>query len=259
VGTQLECVGFARVVAEGIEALERPQPIASIDRVRDRDEPTVLVTSGVHRPIVTLHVTPTGCAPATGRAKQEERAMQPVDQLSVIIPAICGVVDRIPFTKLPDPTPCARFTVHDVLNHMLVLGGTFTDVFRGVEPTPITPPFVYGWVPASEFRATMTGLLDAVSASGALEQTVQSPMGPMQGETFARFVALDGALHGWDLAVATHRPYSLPDQVVAEVERFARQVLTSDMRGDDTFAAEVEPAADSTPLERLAAFSGRRR
>lgn len=183
--------------------------------------------------------------------------MEPIEQLSVILPAVCDVVDRIPYSKLTAPTPCDKFTVHDVLNHMIVLGGTFAHLFRGEEPPTIEPPFVYGWVPASELRATMAGLVDAVRSPGAMERILPTPMGPLPGDVFARFVAFDGLVHGWDLATATDLRLQLPDSVVEVVHTFARQALAPEMRDGDTFKEEVHVSALATPLEQLAAFSGR--
>ncbi len=183
--------------------------------------------------------------------------MEPIEQLSVIVPAVCDVVDRIPFSKLGDPTPCDKFAVHDVLNHMIVLGSTFAGLFRGEEPTAIEPPFVYGWVPASEFRASMVGLLDAVKSPGAMERTIPTPMGPLSGDTFARFVAFDGLVHGWDLATATGLSYEIPESLVGEVHAFARHAIAAEMRDGETFKNEIDPPTDASPLQQLAAFSGR--
>jgi uncharacterized protein (TIGR03086 family) len=96
-----------------------------------------------------------------------------------------------------------------------------------------------------------------VRAPGAMERTIASPMGELPGQVFARFVALDGVLHGWDLATATGQPYEIAPDVVGAVDEFARTAITDELRDGDTFADPTEPPAGATPLERLAAFSGR--
>ena len=78
--------------------------------------------------------------------------MEPTEQLSYILPTVSSVVDRIQLLQLEEPTPCDDFTVHDVIDHMIVLGGTFAYMFRGEDPPEITAPGVYGWVPAAEPR-----------------------------------------------------------------------------------------------------------
>lgn len=183
--------------------------------------------------------------------------MEPIEQLSTILPAASEVVDRIRPDQLHAPTPCATFDVRDVLDHMIVLGGSFAYLFRGEEPPTTQAPADDGTVPAAEFRKVMDDLLDAVRAPGALDRDVPSPMGVLPGDTFARLVAFDGLIHGWDLARATAQPYSPPAAVVAAVDDFIRVALTDDLRDGDTFAAATEPPAGATPLEQLVAFSGR--
>jgi uncharacterized protein (TIGR03086 family) len=73
---------------------------------------------------------------------------------------------------------------------------------------------------------------------------------------FARLVVFDGLVHGWDLATATGQKYAPSDQLVAAVTQFASGVLDP-LRDGDTFAAAVPPPADATPIERLAALTGR--
>jgi uncharacterized protein (TIGR03086 family) len=90
-----------------------------------------------------------------------------------------------------------------------------------------------------------------------MERTITTPMGEMPGEAFARFVAFDGLLHGWDIATATGLDYTVPADVVAAVDEFARVALTSEMRDGDTFKQAVTAPANVGPLEQLAAFSGR--
>ena len=183
--------------------------------------------------------------------------MEPTDQLAEIVPALNALVERIDVTQLGNRTPCDQFTVHDVLDHMIVLGGSFAYAFRGEDAPEISAPAVYGRVPAAEFTAAMNDLFDATRSPGAMERVIATPMGEMPGSTFARLVAFDGTVHGWDLATAAGLLYELPVDVVDAVDGFARSALTDDMRDGDTFKAATEPPESATPLERLVAFSGR--
>lgn len=183
--------------------------------------------------------------------------MEPIEQLSSILPTATDLVDHIRPTQLDDPTPCADFTVRGVLDHMLMLGGTFAYAFRGEDAPEIELPARDGGVPAAAFRKTMADLLDAVRSPGAMERTVSSPFGDMPGETFARLVAFDGLIHGWDLATATGQVYEPPADVVAAVDQFARVALTDDRRDGDTFKAATTAPAGASQLEQLVAFSGR--
>jgi uncharacterized protein (TIGR03086 family) len=183
--------------------------------------------------------------------------MTPVEQLEQIIPALCGVVDRIWYSQLEAPTACDEFDVHGVLDHMIVGAGTFAPLFRGEGAPEVTAPFVYGWVPASDFRNTMDQLLAAVRSPGALDRTIVSPLGEVTGDTFARFVAFDALIHGWDLAHATGQTWAPSDELVTAVDTFAHGAIAPEMRDGRTFKAAGAAADDASPLERLVAFSGR--
>jgi uncharacterized protein (TIGR03086 family) len=183
--------------------------------------------------------------------------MEPIEQLSYILPTVSATVDRIQTMQMNDPTPCSKFTVHDILNHMIVLGGSFAYRFRGEEPPELKAPAVYGWVPAAEFRQVMDDLLDAVNSPGAMDRMLSTPMGEMPGSTFARLVAFDGLIHGWDLASSTGQTFEVPPQVVSSVDEFARGALSPQMRDGDTFNEATRAPEDASPLEHLVAFSGR--
>jgi uncharacterized protein (TIGR03086 family) len=183
--------------------------------------------------------------------------MEPTEQLSYLLPTLSATVDRIQTMQMNDPTPCSEFTVHDVLNHMIVLGGSFTYWFRGDDAPELKAPGVYGWVPAAEFREVMDDLLDAVKSPGAMERTITTPMGEMPGETFARLVAFDGLIHGWDLASSTGQQFQVPPTVICAVDEFARGAITPEMRDGDTFKDAATAPEGSSQLEHLAAFSGR--
>lgn len=183
--------------------------------------------------------------------------MEPFDQLAVILPTVADVVGRITPEQLGDPTPCSEFTVHDIVDHMIVLGGSFASLFRGEEPAPASSPPVYGRVPVEEFRTVMEDLLDAVGSDGAMERILDTPIGRVDGATFARVVAFDGLVHGWDLAAATGRIYAPAAAVVDAVDAFARVALTDELRDAGLFAAPTAPPEECSPLESLIAFSGR--
>ena len=183
--------------------------------------------------------------------------MEPTEQLSYILPTLSATVDRLEVDQLNDPTPCSNFTVHDVLDHMIVLGASFTYWFRGDDAPELTAPCAQDRVPTAEFREVMDDLLEAVKSPGAMERTIATPMGDMPGSDFARFVAFDGLIHGWDIASSTGQQFELPPVVIDSVDGFAREAVTEEMRDGDTFKVATTPPADASAMASLAAFSGR--
>ena len=188
--------------------------------------------------------------------------MEPTDQLAVIIPALIAVVDGIDDGQLDNPTPCAELDVRGVLDHMIGLASQFVPAFLGEPAADSLPaggdvPTPSSQVPASEFRTGMSSLLESVNAPGAMDRMIDAPFGTVPGSVFARFVAFDGLVHGWDLATSTGQSYDLPIDVVADVSAFAHEALVPDMRDGDTFAAEATAPAGADAMTRLVAFSGR--
>jgi uncharacterized protein (TIGR03086 family) len=184
-------------------------------------------------------------------------SVPPIDQLRSILSAIVGLVDRIDVDQLTDPTPCDAFDVHGVLDHMITGATAFADGFLGRPIEPSAAPPVYGRVPAPEFRDAMTALLDAIESPGALARSIDTPFGTMGGGQLAALVALDGLVHTWDLSVATGIPADVDADVVAAVTAFAHHALSEEVRATGAFGPPTDPPYDATPVETLAAFTGR--
>jgi uncharacterized protein (TIGR03086 family) len=182
--------------------------------------------------------------------------MEGNEQLAVIIPMLKDVAGSIREDQLGGDTPCTEFTVDDVLSHMTVLASGFAPMFRGEDP-PDAAASAAGVDSRKRFEEAMTDLLDAVQSPGALDRTIQTPNGAMPGRVFARLVALDGLIHGWDLATATQQDWKPPERVVAEVDTFARQAISPDMRAGAAFGAERTAPEGADTLTQLVAFTGR--
>lgn len=184
-------------------------------------------------------------------ALEDGGTMETLTQLDTLGPLLAGVVGGITPDQLDRPTPCAKFTVRGVLEHMIGGATMFTAAYKGEAPGE--PPLAD---PLGSFLPVLGDLAGAISAPGALDRTVAAPFGDVSGDLFARFVVLDGLVHGWDLASATGQPYDPPAPLVAEATALAEAMLDP-MRDGDTFAAAAEPPAGATPIERLACLTGR--
>lgn len=229
----------------------RPAPdAADTGGVTERDV-AALIALGRDREAASL-------ADARARRVSDDHAehqggqMDVLTQLQELDPVLAGVVRRIEPDDLDNQTPCAEFTVRGVLEHMVGGATMFTAAFRGTEPgTPDTGDVL------GSFEPTLAELFDAMRQPGAFDRTIQAPFGEIPGETFARFVVLDGLVHGWDLATATGQPYEPSAELVSAAQSFATDALAP-LRDGTTFAEAAEAPASATPIERLAAFTGRK-
>lgn len=185
--------------------------------------------------------------------------MEPAEQLDTIIPTLGELVRGIRPDQLDDPTPCAQFRVRDLLGHFLGNLDAVAGGLRG-EPMPeelVPRPEILGDDPGKAYDTVMDDFRAAIRSPGAMDRVLTVPFGEVPAPALVGFVAFDLVVHSWDLATATGQRYAPPDELVAEVDAFARQAVAPDWRDGDTFAAEGEPPADATPLQRLVAFSGR--
>jgi uncharacterized protein (TIGR03086 family) len=70
-------------------------------------------------------------------------------------------------------------------------------------------------------------------------------------------LCLELVVHGWDFAVALHRPIHVIDAHAAYVLGLARQTLNPESRTIAGFDPPVPVPADASPLDQLVAFTGR--
>ena len=179
--------------------------------------------------------------------------MDGVQQLDEIIPLIEKVVEQIRADQLDNPTACAKFTVTGVLEHMIGGATHFSPAFRGGAA---------GSAAALEGELRSGGAepwpscWSSLHSPGAQDRTVTAPFGEVPGRAFARYIAFDGLVHGWDLSTATGLPYEPSDDLVAEVEAFAASRAAGDARRRHVRRRDRSPA-EAAALERLVAFSGR--
>ncbi|HEX8804501.1 MAG TPA: TIGR03086 family metal-binding protein [Acidimicrobiales bacterium] len=177
----------------------------------------------------------------------------------------CASTERVVANVTPEQygrlTPCAAWTVHDVLNHLMgtlelgraLLGDTAPAVAVG--PGEVPPVDMVGDDPAKAYRLGVEALLAAADGD-ALSRSHPTPLGDMPGPVLGGFTTLDILVHGWDLAAATGQPRALDDDLAEEVLAFARQAVTDDSRGERIGPA-VPVADDAPPTDRLVAYLGR--
>jgi uncharacterized protein (TIGR03086 family) len=164
-----------------------------------------------------------------------------------------GVLRNVGPEHYTEPTPCEKWTVQDLLEHMIGvvagLGATAAGTDAG--------PFVLGEDPAAQFRAAADSTLAAWSTPGVMDRTVEAGAGPMPGSVLAGINLLDTTTHAWDLAVAIDRPAALPDELAAFTLQQARGIVSDALR-PGRFEPPVEPGPDAGATELLVCFLGRR-
>ena len=100
-------------------------------------------------------------------------------------------------------------------------------------------------------------MVAAFRAPGALDRPVTVPFGTVPGEAALHLRIVEVLTHGWDLARATGRTVSFPDDVVEQEIAFSRRALPMIPPERAPFAPSRPVPADAAPLDRLVALLGR--
>jgi uncharacterized protein (TIGR03086 family) len=163
-----------------------------------------------------------------------------------------GVLTGVRPEHLTESTPCEKWTVQDLLEHMI---GVVAGLGAAASGSP-GGEFTLGADPAAQFRDAADATLAAWSAPGVLERIIDAGPGPMPGSVLAGINLLDTTTHAWDLAVALGRPAAVPDDVAGEALKQARMIITPEFR-PGRFEAEITAPANASVTDALVAYLGR--
>jgi uncharacterized protein (TIGR03086 family) len=158
------------------------------------------------------------------------------------------------------PTPCAEWTVRDLVQH-LVYGQVAFARLLGGEPLEAVAPAAredhLGDDAAAAYRRSCDALLAAVAEPGVLERPVRVPVGTVPGAVAVHLRTVECLVHGWDLARATGQPFDVPGELAEAELAFSRDRLGSIPPDRTPFGAPRPVAVDAPPLDRLVALLGR--
>ncbi|MEV6977925.1 TIGR03086 family metal-binding protein [Kitasatospora sp. NPDC093806] len=157
------------------------------------------------------------------------------------------------------PTPCADWTVRDLVNHLtseqlwvpeLLMGSTVSEVGARFDGD------VLGDDPVAAWTAAADAAREAFAVPGAAELTVHLSFGDVSGQYYLDQLTADAVVHTWDLAEGIGRLTRLP----ADLVDFALDEFTGygDLSGSGLFDPPLPVPADAGPQTRLLALVGRR-
>lgn len=192
--------------------------------------------------------------------------LRPLHRIAVL--RTVDVVDTVTASDLDRPTPCAEWTLADLVAHMTVQHHGFAAAARGngADEAVWNVATVADAVradPAGTYATAAHDVLDAFAADGIAEATFTLPeFGPeatFPGALAIGFHLVDYAVHGWDVAAALGASYELPDDVVAAVLPLVTAIPDGDFR--DSAASPFDRAVDgsaATDFKRILLHLGRR-
>lgn len=180
-------------------------------------------------------------------------------QLTDAADAAARVVAGVDPAQFAEPTPCTEWDVRALLNHLILW--TSYSLERRAHGESVAPELVeHDFAAEPGFAAVYRSQLDQALAAWADPAVWDRKLNVMGTATAAADVAAlmvaEMVLHGWDLAVATGQPYTVPAATaVAALEAIdANAELFRQYQG---FADPVPVPSDAPVLARALAASGR--
>jgi uncharacterized protein (TIGR03086 family) len=176
--------------------------------------------------------------------------------------ALARVVAAVRDDQLGDPTPCPKYSVADLLDHIDGFPVAFTAAARKERLPGHAGPSGEGSRLEPGFRERIAGSLDELAGAwrdpAAYEGMTQAGPVELPGNV-AALVALDEVVvHGWDLAKATGQPYDPDENAVLACLGFAQSFEPpAEGSGNGLYGPPVPVADDARSLDRLAGATGR--
>ncbi len=172
----------------------------------------------------------------------------------------CGeVIQAISASQADWPTPCAEWTVQDLLHHLVVQDlHNYTVMARGnnVDPKSATATVGADWSTRFADGAAMLMRAWAVadlSSQVALPGGGEAPLRSRIGLQIAEFT-----VHSWDLAKATGVHVMLDPALADQSLAWSQRVMKVDYRGPDkAIGHEVRVPLNADTYARLAGWFGR--
>ena len=194
----------------------------------------------------------------------------PTTDLGPAAANVARVLAGISDEQLTAPTPCPRYTVGDLLDHVGGLALAFTAAATKTPMAAAGPDTPLGDAAHLDpaWRETIPAALDELAAAwrddAAWEGMTAAGGIEMPGE-IAGLVALDEVVvHGWDLARATDQPYDVDDGTLERLRGLVADFAPADdpehpVVNDGTlaFGPAVPVPEDAPLLDQVVALTGR--
>ncbi|WP_433499441.1 TIGR03086 family metal-binding protein [Sphaerimonospora sp. CA-214678] len=158
-----------------------------------------------------------------------------------------GLVRAVRQEQLGLPTPCAKFDVRDLINHLEWVAELFESLAR-------KGPMIEQGPYAGDFPARAEGTLAAWSRPEAWEGT--SPAMGMPMTALGHMYLVDMVVHGWDLATATGQEYEPDPEAVSRALHFTEQMVETGRRRG-VFGPPVAVPDDAPLFDRMLGLIGR--
>jgi uncharacterized protein (TIGR03086 family) len=182
--------------------------------------------------------------------------MDSKEQAIAAVELLTPLVRNTAAAQLTNATPCDKWAVADLINHLVGGGYMFAFSLRG-EPIEGDPSAnLLGDDHVAAFVAAVEEFRQAAAEQRDLSTPTVLPFATLPADVALRLAAGDLLVHSWDLAQATGQAFDPPSDFVAEALDFFEMAIGPEMR-DGMFGPALAIEATATPMDRLLAFAGR--
>jgi uncharacterized protein (TIGR03086 family) len=202
--------------------------------------------------------------PATGPGTQDTAGRGIVDLDARVVEATVSLVKQAGLLDLDRPTPCAGWTLADLIAHMTAqhYGWIAAAVGHGADLSVWQPgPPVAD--PIGEYAEAARRVLEAFSDEGVLDREFAlaeiSPVLRFPAAQAISFHFIDYLVHGWDVARSLGADYQPEPAVLAAALPVALAVPGGKARERDgaAFAPALDVPAQAGPLDQILSLLGR--
>ena len=188
--------------------------------------------------------------------------LRPFDRRAVL--ATLPLVRRVRAADLSRPTPCAGWTLTDLLAHCTAQHRGFLAAAQGRgDDLALWQPVLDEADPAGAYEEAALAVLAGFAADGVLDREFALPEIGAEVRIPARqaigFHFIDYVVHGWDVARGLGEPFGLDDDLAPAALRIAAAVPDGPNRlvSGASFAPGLKGQDDDAPLREILRLLGR--
>ncbi|MDQ1640993.1 MAG: hypothetical protein QOJ90_344 [Actinomycetota bacterium] len=183
--------------------------------------------------------------------------MTDIDVLETVLEKDADLLAAVPPDTMNASTACPEYDVRTLVNHIVGWAQVFAASAAG-RTSDSDPTSYESKRPAAEFQTAADELVRGWREGGVDRQVRLS--GPeLPGQMVLSMTLMEYVTHGCDLALATGQPVPFSDDELEAALDHAKKTLPEEYRGPGkAFGPEIEVPEDSSALDRLLGFMGRR-
>lgn len=174
-----------------------------------------------------------------------------------VVSALGDLIEGTTSDMLGNATPCPEFTVKELLEHCVLVVRRVATIGKGEHWSTVEQVATDGgWL--DDYRAGAHDIMESWADPAVLGAMFEVPWGEFPGGALMYTYTAELATHGWDLAQATGRDFTIDDDLL-QGALVAIKFVPAEGRDhpDVPFSAVVEPGPDAPILLQLAGWAGR--